>query len=374
MLKAIGGYDRTREAREHHCLCHRPSKGRCGAKSGARRGAGRTNSQTMIQESEALHEDNRLRLRELYPEIQPHSHGHIAVDAIHSIYWEECGNPGGAPVIFLHGGPGGGCTPSSRRFFDPSRYRIILVDQRGSGRSTPNGEIRNNTTAKLIDDLETLRRDRCVNAWHIFGGSWGSTLALAYAQEFPQVCLSLTLRGIFLMSQREIRWIFEAGRLFMPQAWEDLFAGLPLVSRADPLATFEKLLGDADSAVRLAAARRWSVYEASCATLVPNREMIAEAMNEHLAYSLARIEVHYFLHNCFSPEDLLIKRIARIQDVPGTIIQGRYDLLCPPTTAVNLHRVWPRSRLAIIDDAGHSATEPGIRSALVTAMDALVGK
>jgi proline iminopeptidase len=313
-----------------------------------------------------------MRVRELYPEIEPYASGRLEVDPIHSLYWEECGNPKGIPVVFLHGGPGGGCSSTSRRFFDPARFRIVLFDQRGAGRSTPNGEVRNNTTAHLIADMEALRKLRGLEAWHLFGGSWGSTLALAYAQEFPSVCRSLTLRGIFLMREWEIRWLFEAGRLFRPHAWQALLDTLPLQLRdGDPLERFAELLEHPDHAVRLTAARRWSVFEATLANLIPDSARIAAATEEKVAYAMARIEVHYFRNNRYQPEDQLLRRIDRIRHLPATIVQGRYDLLCPPVTATELHRAWPGSRLILVEDAGHSATEPGIRSALVTAMDEL---
>jgi proline iminopeptidase len=313
--------------------------------------------------------------RDLYPGIEPYASGCFGVDDIHSLYWEECGNPKGIPVVFLHGGPGGGCSATSRRYFDPALYRVILFDQRGAGRSTPNGELRNNTTAHLIADLEALRKLRAIDAWHVFGGSWGSTLALAYAQEFPAACLSLTLRGIFLMREWEIRWLFEAGRLFRPEAWEALLGALPPDLReGDPLEGYATLLEHPDHAVRLSAARRWSVFEATLANLIPDAARIAGASGEQVAYAMARIEVHYFRNNRYQPEDQLLRRVDRIRHLPATIVQGRYDLLCPPVTATQLHRAWPGSRLIIIDDAGHSATEPGIRSALVTIMDEIAAR
>ena len=309
-------------------------------------------------------------LRDLYPDIEPHASGHLHVDAIHSLYWEECGNPKGIPIVYLHGGPGGGCSATSRRFFDPARYRIVLFDQRGAGRSTPLGELRDNTTAHLIADLETLRKFRGIDTWHVFGGSWGSTLAVAYAQEHAEACRSLILRGIFLMREWEIRWLFEAGRLFRPEALEALLGGLPAEMReGDPLKGYSSLLEHSDYAVRLAAARRWCVFEATLANLIPHPSRIAEANDERVAYAMARIEVHYFLNNRYQPEDQLLRRMHRIARIPTTIVQGRYDLLCPPITATQLHRAWPGSRLIIVDDAGHSAAEPGIRSALVAITD-----
>jgi proline iminopeptidase len=314
-------------------------------------------------------------LRDLYPEIEPYASGRVAVDDLHSLYWEECGNPQGIPVVFLHGGPGGGCSATSRRFFDPARYRVVLFDQRGAGRSTPNGELRGNTTAHLIADIEVLRKLRAIDKWHVFGGSWGSTLALAYAQEFPEACNNLILRGIFLMREWEIRWLFEVGRLFRPDAWEALLGGLPPELRdGDPLEGYAKLLDHPDHAVRLAAARRWSSFEATLANLIPDPTRIAGATEESVAYAMARIEVHYFRNNRYQPEDQLLRCMDRIWHLPATIVQGRYDLLCPPITATQLHRAWPGSRLILVEDAGHSATEPGIRSALVTVMDELVAR
>jgi len=316
-----------------------------------------------------------VELRDLYPPIEPYVSGRLRVDEIHTMYWEECGNPEGIPVVFLHGGPGGGCSATSRRFFDPARYRIILFDQRGAGRSTPNGELRNNTTAHLIADMEALRKFRDVDAWHIFGGSWGSTLAVAYAEECVQACLSLTLRGIFLMREWEIRWIFEAGRLFRPEALEALLGGLPKeLKNSDPLEGYARLLEHPDPGVRIAAARRWSLFEATLANLIPSPTRLEEANQEQVAYAMARIEVHYFRNNRYTPEDLLLRRIDRIRHLKATIVQGRYDLLCPPISATQLHRAWPGSRLIIVDDAGHSATEPGIRSALVGVMDEIAAR
>jgi proline iminopeptidase len=311
-------------------------------------------------------------LRDLYPSIDPYTSGRLPVDEIHTLYWEECGNPDGIAVVFLHGGPGGGCSATSRRFFDPSRYRILLFDQRGAGRSTPNGELRQNTTGHLIADMEKLRKRRGIHAWHVFGGSWGSTLAVAYAEEFPEFCLSLTLRGIFLMREWEIRWLFEAGRLFRPDAWESLLGALPPgQGDQDPLEAYAALLEHPDRPVRVAAARQWSSFEATLANLIPNATRIAEANDETVAYAMARIEVHYFRHNRYDPEDQLLRRVDRISHIPVTIVQGRYDLLCPPISATQLHRALPESRLIMVDDAGHSATEPGIRSALVTVMDTI---
>ena len=313
-------------------------------------------------------------VRDLYPPIEPYATGAMQVDDIHTLYWEECGNPRGIPVVFLHGGPGGGCSSTSRRFFDPGRFRIILFDQRGAGRSTPSGELRNNTIPDLVGDLDKLRRHRRIDRWHLFGGSWGSTLAIAYAEEFPGCCSSLTLRGIFLMREWEIRWLFEAGRLFRPDAWGSLIDGLPPELRADPLEGYALMLEHSEAGSRLAAARRWSVFEATLANLKLDAARIAGAGEERLATAMARIEVHYFRNNRYVPDDLLLRRIERISHLPATIVQGRYDLLCPPISAIQLHRAWPGSRLVVVEDAGHSATEPGIASALVTAMDEIAAQ
>ncbi len=310
---------------------------------------------------------------DLYPPLEPYVSGRMEVDDIHTLYWEECGNPAGAPVIFLHGGPGAGCSPSHRRYFNPEKFRIVLLDQRGAGRSTPNGETRNNTTALLIADLERLRRERGIDAWHVFGGSWGSTLAIAYGEAHPEACLSMTLRGIFTMRAAEIDFFFLMARYFVPTAWETFLDLLPPEHRHDPLTGYALLLEDPDPAVRMAAAKRWSVYEATCATLRPDPHMIAEANDDRLAYGLARIEAHYFQHNRYEPDDQLLRDVTKIRHLPATIVQGRYDLLCPPATACELHRAWPGSRLVIVEDAGHSASEPGIRAALVAATDRLVG-
>jgi proline iminopeptidase len=308
-------------------------------------------------------------LRELYPPVEPNVTGWLRVDPIHALYWEECGNPNGIPVVFLHGGPGGGCSATSRQFFDPARYRTILFDQRGAGKSTPNGELRANTTAHLIGDLEALRRFRGIDAWHVFGGSWGSTLAVAYAQECAPACLSLTLRGIFLMREWEIRWLFEAGRLFRPDAWEGLLDGLPPELKTDPLEGYAQLLEHPDRSVRISAARRWCGFEATLANLIPDPARIAGANDERVAYAMARIELHYFRNRRYDPEDQLLRGAHKMSHLPITIVQGRYDLLCPPISAVQLHRACPGSRLIMVGDAGHSATEPGIRSVLVTVMD-----
>ena len=308
-----------------------------------------------------------LRTRgELYPPVEPHRSGRLTVDDIHTVYWEECGNPAGLPVVFLHGGPGAGCSPEHRRFFNPRAYRIVLFDQRGAGRSTPAAEIRNNTTADLIGDMERLRQLLGIDRWHVFGGSWGSTLALAYAQEYPQRCLSLTLRGIFLLRQVEIDWFLHGIRQFAPRAWRAFTEYLPPPLRSDVRDGYWQLLTDPDPQIRQNAAHAWASFEAHCVSLrasAPGQANLANALR------LATLEVHYMRNNRFAPDDLLLQRAVRLAGIPCAIVQGRYDLLCPPITAVALHEALPGSELHIIDDAGHSAFEPGIRATLINIMD-----
>ena len=308
---------------------------------------------------------------ELYPAIEPGRSGRLAVDAIHTIYWEECGNPAGMPVVFLHGGPGSGCSPEHRRFFDPAAYRIVLFDQRGAGRSTPSAEIRNNTTAHLINDMERLRVLLGIEAWHVFGGSWGSTLALAYAEEHPQSCLSLTLRGVFLLRAVEIDWFLHGLRTFAPRAWEAFVSFLPEHLRGNLCEGYWTLLTDPSPETRRAAANSWAAYEAQCVSLRAGAPT-ATGANSNNAERLATLEAHYMRNNRFQPDDLLLRRAGLIRHIPCAIVQGRYDLLCPPVTAFALHAALPGSTLQIIDDAGHSAFEPGIRAALVNIMDSRV--
>ncbi len=310
------------------------------------------------------------RRGELYPPIEPYRNGRLAVDDLHTLYWEECGNPSGVPVVFLHGGPGAGCSPEHRRFFDPQRYRSVLFDQRGAGRSTPFGETTNNTTAHLVADMEVLRSQLGIEAWHVFGGSWGSTLALAYAQEHPRSCLSLTLRGIFLLRAVEVEWFLYGLRNFAPEAWQGFCEFLPEALRGDLCEGYWEKLNDPSPEVRLAAAIAWAAYEAKCVTLRPSTERSKQGTDAQNSIALARFECHYMRANRFTPDDLLLRRIDRIRHIPAAIVHGRYDLLCPPVTAVELHRLWPESSLHIIEDAGHSAFEPGIRAMLVNIMDA----
>ena len=305
----------------------------------------------------------------LFPPIEPYDSGTLSVEPPHRLYWEQCGNPTGVPVIFLHGGPGAGAAAVHRRFFDPTHFRVVVLDQRGAGRSRPLGEIANNTTDRLIGDLETLRRHLGIARWHVFGGSWGSTLALAYAQSNPDRCLSLTLRGIFLMRRQEIDWFLYGMRAVFPEAWETFAGFLPEAERSDLLEGYYRRLIDPDPAVHMPAARSWSVYEGACSTLLPSPETVAAASEDTHALGLARIEAHYFRNNLFDPEDRLLRELHRVRHIPAAIIQGRYDIVCPTVTADDLRRRWPEAQYAVVPNAGHSAMEPGIRAALVEAMN-----
>lgn len=305
----------------------------------------------------------------LYPELEPYAAGMLALDPLHTMYWETSGSAAGIPVVFLHGGPGSGASPRHRRFFDPAAYRIVVYDQRGAGRSLPLGELRDNTTAHLVDDLERLREHLGIGRWLVFGGSWGSTLALAYATEHPEQVLGLVLRGVFLCRRSEIDWFLYGLRNIFPEAW-DRFAGfLPPQERGDLLGNYYRRLVHADPAVHMPAARSWSVYEGSCSTLLPSPETVEHFAGDVLALGLARIEAHYFLHNSFLPEDALLAKVDRLRAIPGVIVQGRYDMVCPIVSAHELVAAWPEVDYRVIPDAGHSAWEPGTCAALVAACE-----
>ncbi|MCC6377826.1 MAG: prolyl aminopeptidase [Burkholderiales bacterium] len=307
----------------------------------------------------------------LFPEIEPFAAGRISVDPRHTLYWEECGNPEGVPIVFLHGGPGGGCLPHHRRFFDPAFWRIVLVDQRGAGRSTPSAEIADNTTWHLVADLERLRSQRGIENWALFGGSWGSTLALAYAESFPERSTGLVLRGVFLASAGEIDWFMNGmGRIF-PEAHERFASFLPADERGDLLAGYHRRLTDPDPAVHGPAAAAWDAYESDCSTLLPRAEGSPAFENAAVALAIARIEAHYFVHNGFLADGELLGNAHRIEHLPCTIVQGRYDVICPPVTAHALARAWPSAELVMVPGAGHSVREPGIARALVAAVERL---
>jgi proline iminopeptidase len=306
----------------------------------------------------------------LYPEIEPYQIHRLAVEDPHQIYVEESGNPDGVPVVFVHGGPGSGCQAYHRRFFDPAHYRIILFDQRGAGQSTPHASLQNNTTQALMADMEYIRSHLGVDKWLVFGGSWGSTLALAYAQVFTQRVSGLILRGIFLCRPKEIEWFYQQGasRIF-PDYWQDYLAPVPVGQRGDMVRAYYKLLTSDDETTRLAAAKAWSIWEGRTATLLGDDEVEAHYGDAHTALSLARIECHYFINNAFLEDDQLIRDAWRLEDIPAVIVQGRYDMVCPIESAWELHQAWPQADLQIIQNAGHSASEPGICAALLQAAD-----
>ena len=308
-------------------------------------------------------------MHELFPELDPHCSGMLTLDALHAMYWEECGNPLGIPVVFLHGGPGAGSTAAHRRFFDPEAYRIVVLDQRGAGRSTPLGELRDNTTPQLIADLERLREHLKIERWLVFGGSWGSTLALAYAEAHPERCLGLVLRGIFLCRKSEIDWFLYGLRSIFPEAWRKLADMLSPEEQGDLLSNYHRRLVNPDPAVHMPAARAWSVYEGSCSTLMPSPDTLAYFSGDVVALGLARIEAHYFVNNIFLPENSLLERVGALARIPAIIVQGRYDMVCPLVTAYELASAWPQAVYKVIPDAGHSVWEPGILDALVEATE-----
>ena len=304
----------------------------------------------------------------LYPEIDPYASGRLAVSSRHALYWETCGNPDGVPVLFLHGGPGSGCLPHHRRYFDPAFWRITLFDQRGAGRSTPSAELADNTTPHLVADLEALRRHLGIGRWLLFGGSWGSTLALAYAEAHPDRCLGLVLRGIFLARPAELDWFMHGMRNVYPEAWRAFAEFLPPAERDDLLANYHRRLTDPDPAVHLPAAKSWDRYEGACSTLLPPADPLPKFDSDASALAIARIEAHYFVHRAFLGDGELLANLGRIRHLPCTIVQGRYDIVCPPVTADALARAWPEAEYIVVPDAGHSVREPGIARELVAAV------
>jgi proline iminopeptidase len=307
----------------------------------------------------------------LFPPLEPYNAGFLDLESPHRMYYEESGNPRGIPVVFLHGGPGAGASAVHRQFFDPAFYRIVVYDQRGAGRSVPLGCLEDNTTPKLIEDLERLRTQLGVDRWIVFGGSWGSTLALAYAEHHPERCRALVLRGIFLCRPSEIDWFLYGLRAIFPEAWRTFAQFIPEGERKDLLHAYHTRLVHPDPAVHMPAARSWSVYEGSCSTLLPNPALVADFASDRVALGLARIEAHYFVNDIFLPPDFLLREARRLKDIPGIIVQGRYDIVCPTVSADDLHRAWPEAEYTVVPDAGHSAFEPGIRSRLVAAMEGL---
>lgn len=304
-----------------------------------------------------------------YPPIEPYLTGRLPVDDVHELYWEECGSPSGIPILFVHGGPGAGCSPFDRRFFDPDAFRVILLDQRGAGRSRPPGELRANTPDHLVADFERLREDRGVETWHAFGGSWGSTLAMYYAQCHPERVRSLVLRGIWLMRNEEIRWWLNDIRWVQPELWRVFAEHIPPAERDDLLEAYWRRLTGDDREQALAAARVWSVYEGSSCTLLPNPEFADMFGEDAMAWSLARIEAHYFRNARFRPDTLLLDQVDRIRGIPAFAVHGRYDIVCPVRSLDDLRRRWPELDWEIVADAGHSSHEPGITRALVAATE-----
>ncbi|MFM9967387.1 MAG: prolyl aminopeptidase [Burkholderiales bacterium] len=304
----------------------------------------------------------------MYPPIEPYASGQLAVDSGHVLYWETCGNPRGLPALFLHGGPGGGCSTNDRRFFDPSRYRIVLLDQRGCGRSTLAGSLESNTTAHLIDDIETLREELNVDHWLLFGGSWGATLALAYAEQHPQRVSAMLLRGVFTARRSELDWLYRHGASHIyPEAWERFATFVPEDERSDLILAYHARLTSGNAALEAAAAREWCLWEDSLSTLLA----CPTAFDDAATRSLARIETHYFLHQAFFDEGQLLARAPRLRGIPGVIVQGRYDMVTPPDTAWQLHQAWTDSTLRMVPDAGHASSESGIRRELIAATDAV---
>ncbi len=309
-------------------------------------------------------------MRELFPPLEPYAQRSLPVQAPHEIYLEECGNSDGLPVIFVHGGPGGGCTTDNRRFFDPARYRIVLFDQRGCGRSRPHAELAHNTTQALIEDMERIREILGIERWLVFGGSWGSTLALVYAETHPQRVIALILRGIFLVTAAELGWFYQDGiQHIFPDYFADFVAPIPAAERSDLMHAYYKRLTSDDHEIRRHVAEVWSLFEARCSTLLPSQSVVEHFSEPDVAMAIARIESHYFVHDCFLAPNQIIRDAPLIRDIPGVIVQGRYDVVCPASAAWQLHMAWPIARLRLIPDAGHAASEPGTCSALVEATD-----
>jgi proline iminopeptidase len=310
-------------------------------------------------------------MRQPYPPIAPYHQGNLVVSALHTLYFEQSGNPDGQPVVFLHGGPGGGTIPLYRQMFDPQRYRIILFDQRGCGRSTPAAELRDNTTWHLVSDIEALRQHLGIDRWVVFGGSWGSTLALAYAQTHPDRCLGLILRGIFMLRQMEIDWFYQSGASFLfPDAWAQYLAPIPVAERDNMVAAYYRRLTNDDPQVRSQAAQAWSIWEGSTSKLIVDPDIQSRFGESSFADAFARIECHYFINRgFFEHDDQLLRHCDRIQTIPTVIVQGRYDVVCPMRSAWDLHQALPLATFIVVPDAGHSMTEAGIMTALLDASD-----
>ena len=310
-------------------------------------------------------------MRRLFPKIQPFRTGRLPVSRLHTLHFEECGDPKGKPIVFLHGGPGGGINPDLRRYFHPRKWRIVLFDQRGCGKSTPRAELRENTTWDLVADIERLREHLGIDRWVVFGGSWGSTLALAYSETNPERVKGIVLRGIFLLRRSELRWFYQEGASHLfPDAWEKYLAPIPKRERGDLIMAFHKRLVGRNRRVRLEAAKAWSIWEATTSRLLIDESAIEKFRGARVAETFARIEAHYFFNKgFFRKESQLLDHIGKIRHIPGVIVQGRYDVVCPMTSAWDLHRAWPEAKLIVVPDAGHSIKESGIRSALIQETD-----
>ena len=310
-------------------------------------------------------------MRELYPPRQPYNEGELKVSDLHTIHFEESGNPEGKPIVLLHGGPGGGCPPFYRQYFDPEKWRLVMFDQRGCGQSKPHAELQENTTWDLVNDIEKLREYLNIHQWVVFGGSWGSTLSLAYSQTHPDRCKGLILRGIFMLRQKEIRWFYQEGASYIfPDAWEEYVKPIPINERDDLLTAYYQRLTSPDDKIRLEAARAWSIWEGSTSRLFPDLDLKQSFGIDAFAEAFARIECHYFINKGFiDPEDKLLLNIDRIRKIPAVIVQGRYDVVCPMMSAWELHRAWPEAEFIVVADAGHSMSEPGIRTCLMEATD-----
>lgn len=313
--------------------------------------------------------------RTLYPAIEPYETGFLDVGHGHRIYYERTGTPGAKPAVFLHGGPGGGISPEYRRYFNPARYDVLLFDQRGCGRSTPHAEIIHNTTWDLVEDIERLRKHTGVSKWLVFGGSWGSSLALAYSETHPQQVSEIILRGVYTVTQAELNWYYQFGVSQMfPEEWEAFLAPVPVQERHNMIAAYHKLLTGDDVQVQLSAAKAWTLWEGKTTTLLPDAEHLDEFTGDHFAIAFARLENHYFYHQCWLEEGQLLRDIHRLQGIPGIIVHGRYDMPCPATFAWHLHKAWPGSVLHLIEGAGHAMSEPGIRDQLLRATDYFAGQ
>lgn len=309
-------------------------------------------------------------MKTLYPEIEPYNSFYLPVGEPHKLYVEEVGNPKGQPVVFLHGGPGGGFNAKHRRIFDPEHYRIVLFDQRGAGKSTPYASLENNTTWDLVNDIEILRKHLGIDKWLVFGGSWGSTLSLAYAEKHPEHVSGLILRGIFLCRPEEIHWFYQEGiNLIFPDFYEEYIKPIPAEKRDCMMASYYALLDGPDEQVRLRAAKAWSVWEGSTCKLIPDPDTISTFESDMKALAMARIECHYFMHDCWFEKDQLLRDVHRIRHIPTWIVHGRYDLVCPFKNAWDLHKAFPEAKLHITPDAGHAYDEPGNLNALITAVE-----